>query len=346
MSHPGLRDRRAAFDVARECEALLEVRDDSIGLLGWIAIHDSSVGPGGGGIRRLAYASDEHAVIDAVGLATQMTLKARFAGLPCGGAKAVLLDRRAGADVDWPAIYRAFGRAVASLDGRYLCGPDVGTGAAELAWVREAAAPFTNSVQNDASEATARAVLAGIRACVETLPEEPRDLRVLVQGVGRVGSRVVDGLPSPVREVLISDTCAQAVAAVQERAPGARSVPPAEAATTPCDLWSPCAVGPVVTRENVGRLGARVLCGSANRQLATDSLADALHERGILYAPDFVVSAGAVIEGVLVMLEPGEDVRERVAARIDGTRDRLASVFAEAARRDLSPLRVASERVG
>ncbi|MFT7623005.1 MAG: glutamate dehydrogenase/leucine dehydrogenase, partial [Myxococcota bacterium] len=226
----------------------------------------------------------------------------------------------------------AFGRAVASLDGQYFCGPDVGTGEPELAWVREGTG-YVNSRDNDASEATARGVLAGIRA-VRRSADIPVRPSVLVQGVGRVGARLVAGLPDA--DLILCDTDP---ARLTDQ-PGA-VVPADHWFQTSADLFAPCAIGPVVTADNVDTLPYRAICGSANTQLADTALADTLHRRGVVYAPDFIVNAGAVIEGVLVVLVGGEDVRQRVATAIDAIEIRVFDLLEDAARLDRSPLALA-----
>ncbi len=329
-------------EVAREhsaaagCEALFAVTAADVGLRAWIAVHDSKSGPGVGGIRRRAYETDDDAIEDACSLATQMTLKTRFAQLPCGGAKAVIVDHP---DLHLDGAYRAIGQAVQQLEGRYLCGPDVGTGDSELVWVREATG-YVNDVRNDASAATAQGVLAGVRASLAHGYDKAGKPAVVVQGVGRVGSIVATTLNGDT-SLSFCDTNPAAVERLRTSLTGAEVISTDGAVERECVLLSPCAVGPVVTRANVDRLRCRIICGSANTQLEDDALADTLHTRRILYAPDFVVNAGAVIEGVLVLLSPGPDVRARVERGINGIEDRLTAVFQEADRAGCSPLRAA-----
>lgn len=310
------------------CEAVFEVTDPS-GLQAWIAVHDSSPGRAVGGIRRRRYSSAEAAIEDATSLAGQMTVKTRFAGLPAGGGKSVILHVPG---VDWEAAYAALGQAVTRLEGRYFCGPDVGTGERELAWLRQTTR-FVNSPENDASEATARGVLAGISACNRFVGLKTPT--TVIQGLGRVGSRVARGLVGSA--LTVADVNPDALVGFTN------VVAPEVAVTTPCELFSPCAVGPVVTADNVHRLQCRVICGSANTQLADVALAETLAGRGILYAPDFVVNAGAVIEGVTVLFEGGDGARERSHAVIDGIEERLFAVFEEARRTGQTPLSVALE---
>lgn len=329
-----IEDVTSEHDVAQGCEALLQLTDEAAGLRAWIAIHDTRRGPAVGGIRRKRYASAEHAIADAAGLAAQMTLKTGFAGLPCGGGKSVILDHDG---LDPERAYRALGDAIEGLQGRYFCGPDVGTGRAQLEWVR-AGTSFVNHSDNDASEATARGVLAGIRATRRWAGLADGDT-AFVQGVGRVGERVARGLSG--WELVVCDPSEAAVARALEARPDARVVAPSAWAEVVSDLYSPCAVGPVVTHGTVGALRCRAICGSANTQLEDLAVADRLRERGVLYAPDFVVNAGAVIEGVLVLLMNGPGIRGEVAAAIDRIESRLEAVFEEAEQRGCSTLAAA-----
>ena len=287
----------------------------------------------------------------------------------------MILDRPG---LDRAAVYRAFGQAVDSLQGRYLCGPDVGTGVAEMDWVREFT-NFANDSRNDASESTARGVLAGIRACLAHdratrapsggapgAPSPPGAsgasgasgapcggatgasgasgasgvrgvVRCVVQGVGGVGARVARALDLE-HAVTVADVNPSAVAAM-----GLPWVEADHVLSATGDLFVPCAVGPVVTAKNVAELTFRMVCGSANTQLESDDLADALAARGVVYAPDFVVNAGAVIEGVLVALSDGPDVRARIDAAIAEIEGRVASLLWRAGETGRTPLSLALE---
>jgi glutamate dehydrogenase/leucine dehydrogenase len=214
-----------------------------------------------------------------------------------------------------------------------------------LGWIRDQTR-FVNAASNDASEATARGVLAGIRACLAyRWAGAERPLTVLVQGLGRVGTRVVSGLVGANRHITGCDPVATAVSSTRQAHPGMEVIDPSHSDSHPCDLFVPCAVGPVVTASNVGQLPYQVICGSANTQLAHMDLAARLRGAGILYAPDFVVNAGAVIEGVLVQFEPGPDVRARVQARIDGIEGRCRTLFRDAESLGRAPAELAQEMV-
>ena len=329
-----IRSVKHEYSAASDWHDLLKVSDSDVGLTAFIAIHSTRNGPGFGGIRRMNYASEDAAVSDALRLSHHMTLKTAIAGLPCGGAKAVICARK---NAEAAALYCAFGRAVEALNGQYYCGPDVGTGESEMAWVRQETS-FANLPDNNPSESTAAGVLAGIRALINYTGESKPS--TLVQGVGRVGQIVANEAAHFSSRVSISDINPNAVTDVAS-AIDVDVVPPEEVTQQRCILFSPCAVGPVVTDANVDQLSFQWICGSANNQLERPELAMALHNRGILYVPDIVVNAGAVIEGALSILEPGSAMRGKVADAINGIEKRVASLLAQSEQSNDSLLRLA-----
>ena len=289
-------------------EEIIELRDAAIGLDGLIVLDSTRRGPAFGGIRRKAYASADALRADGHALAEAMTLKCALAGLPAGGGKTVLAAVP-GADVD--RIYDAVGDAVQRLGGRYVCGPDIGTGPAELDRVR-AKTRWINPEGNDAGASTAAGVLAGLRAVWRCLGIGPAGSSAAIQGLGSVGRSLAASLRGLGVRVLGTDLDRARVDAADVEPLDADAVLDAEV-----DVFVPCAAGGVLTVDAVSRLRCRAVCGSANNQLADDAAAGALVERGILHAPDIIVSAGAVTEGVLTIAEgTGEMVRARVAAAI------------------------------
>lgn len=337
-----LSEVRSRYSAAAGCDALYEVADTELGLIGFIALHDLSDGPGVGGIRRLPYATARAAVEDAVLLAEQMTLKTALAKLHVGGAKAVVIDRPG---LDVAAAYTVLGDAVAALDGQYFCGPDVGTTEEDLAHVR-ARTDHVNLIENAPASSTAAGVLRAIDAALGHLGLPIAGLPAVVQGVGSIGRLVAEGLAASGALVRASDIRPERVAALVQRVPGIVSVSPTEDLRTPTTLLSPCAVGQVFSKETIPKLACRLICGAANNQLVAPCLSEDLAEAGILYVPDFVVNAGAVIEGVMTRIAaPGEDVRPQVAAAIDAIGTRVASILAEAEESGWTPLEVALARL-
>ena len=334
---------------AAHCDALYEVRDDAVGLRAFIALHDLTHGPGYGGIRRRVFKSVREAVAEVVGLAEQMTLKTAFAGLPAGGAKAVILDTPQLAEAaSREALYEAFGRAVESLGGAYFAGPDVGTAEDELAALRHTSR-YVSTEDAHPSQSTAIGVLAACREALSFLGLEvggsEGDHDIVVAGVGTVGSRVAAGLAAMGGRLGVADldearahACAEAL--------GARLVAPADALRAEALLLVPCGVAPIVTAATLAGFRTRVICGAANHQLEVDTLAHELAERGVLYVPDFAVNSGAVIEGVLRHTTPaGEDVAERVRTALLGIGPRIRAILEEAARLDITPLEAALSRI-
>jgi leucine dehydrogenase len=318
--------------------AEIELRDPAIGLRGVIAIHSTRRGPAFGGIRRRAYADEAEAWADARRLAEAMSFKCALAGLPAGGGKTVLMAAPGG-DVD--AIYDAVGSAVERLGGRYVCGPDIGTGTRQLARVR-ARTRWVNPEGNEAGASTAASVLAGLRAVWRFAGIEPVRSRVAIQGLGAVGLGLARSLLRLGVEVVGADVDAARVELA--RVAGVAMVDPAEVMAIEADVFSPCASGGVLARDTVARLRCRAVCGSANNQLVDDDAALALADAGIVHAPDIVVSAGAVIEGVLtVQRGSGADVRAAVADAIAGLESTTHRILDRARNERRPPAHVARD---
>lgn len=319
-------------------EELVVLNDRELGLQAIIAIDSTRRGPAFGGVRRLPYASAEAALADALALASAMTFKTALAGLDAGGGKTVVMHRE-GSDLE--RVYRRLGRAVEGVGGRYVCGPDLGTAARELEWMR-AETTHVNPAANDAGVSTALGVLAGLRAVWRFLDLEPRGSSVVVQGCGAVGLALIRQLLQMGVRVVAADTSAGAVRAAKEA--GAQIVAPSRALDTPCDVLLPCAVGGTIGGEVVGRLRCRAICGCANNQLRGPQVALALLERGIVHAPDIVVSAGAVIEGVLTVLEGAPTGSESITTAIERIEATTLEVLEDAARLGQPPMVVAVTR--
>ncbi|MFT7581009.1 MAG: leucine dehydrogenase, partial [Myxococcota bacterium] len=220
-----LADVSRDYSIAAGCDAVYEVTDADMGVVGFIALHDLTRGPGFGGVRRLRYASKHAAVRDVVMLAEQMTLKTTLANLPVGGAKGALVDRP-GLDVE--RAYEALGDAVAELDGAYFCGPDVGTGATELSYVRRRT-DFVNHLHNQPASSTAKGVLLACEAAlahVAVLEGETLRFEATVQGVGSVGRVVAEGLEIRGGRLAIADIDPDRVNAVMQLLNGATLLSP------------------------------------------------------------------------------------------------------------------------
>lgn len=325
-------------------ERLVVIQRPSLGLRAIVAVCSTRRGPAFGGIRRRAYASEEDALADALELAEAMSHKCALAGLAAGGAKTVVLRPAADeAEPDWDAAYEALGAEIAAMHGAYVCGPDIGTGDAELAAVRRTCT-FVNPEGNDAGASTAAGVHAGLAAVWRALDRsEAASRTVAIQGLGAVGRALAAMLVREGVQVVGADVdpaAGRAAAAL-----GVRIVDPAAVLAEPCDVLVPCAGGHVLDAAAIERLQCRAVCGSANNQLATPADAERLHARGIVHAPDVVVSAGAVIEGVLTVQGGGDaGVRARVRETIAAIEGTLGSLLDEAARRGRPPTEIARAR--
>lgn len=320
------------------------VSDDGIGLHAFIAFGDRRRVPSFGGIRRRRYESPAEARREAERLARQMQRKLCAAGVGRGGAKTVVMDHDG---LDRRAAYEALGRAIASLDRHYVCGPDVGTTEADLDVIRGVTANV-NHPDNDPAATTARGVFLSCLTTVARLGEDAalEGARVVVEGLGAVGGRVARELVRAGARVEAYDVDGERtaeVAATLKITLIDDGVPPVERL---CDLFVPCALGGVVTRTNVGRVGARAICGSANDQLESDDLASVLHECGVLWAPDFIVNAGAVVEGVIAHGRDRADVADEIAIALEAIAARLDGIFEAADGGACGPLFHALELAG
>lgn len=327
-----------------EHEQIQFLRDPELGLFAVIAIHDSHSGPAFGGIRRCAYAHLAEALRDVLRLSAAMSDKCALAGVPGGGAKGVILDRP---DLDREAAYRLLGRYVENLGGRWYCGPDVGTGAEELAVLAESTRFVTvpgPDGPGDLAAATARGVIAGLEAVAATLQDRPRaeadlgELSFAVQGLGEVGSLVARELSRRGARILASEVDKVRRAAIATEL-DIEVCASAEILASDCDVFVPCALGGILHDLSIERIAFRAICGSANNILASEEHGDALARRGVLVAPDFIVSSGALILGACFHLFGSRDQDDA----IDRIGDELLELFQLARDSGSPPTRLASK---
>jgi valine dehydrogenase (NAD+) len=328
-------------------EQVLFGNDDETGLKCIIAIHSTRLGPALGGTRFLDYPREEDALTDVLRLSRAMTYKAACAGLDLGGGKAVILGDPATAATE--PLLRAYGRMIESLGGRYVTACDVGTTPDHMVQVsRETrwatGAEVAHGGSGDSGITTARGVHLAMLACAEHRWGSPllEGRHVAVQGLGKVGRRLVEHLVEDGARITAADTEEEAVAAVAEL-PGVEIVHADDVLEVDADIVSPNALGGVWHEASIAALQAEIVCGGANNQLAADADGDRLHERGILYAPDYVVNAGGLIN-VSDELEHGGHTPARVERRLDRIGTTLRTIFATSARDDV-PTSVAAERV-
>ncbi|QCX77581.1 Valine dehydrogenase [Streptomyces sp. YIM 121038] len=334
-------------------EQVVLCQDRASGLKAVIAIHSTALGPALGGTRFYPYATEEAAVADALNLARGMSYKNAMAGLDHGGGKAVIIgdpDK-----IKSEELLLAYGRFVASLGGRYVTACDVGTYVADMDVVaRESRWTTGRSPENggagDSSVLTAFGVFQGMRASAETLWGQPtlRGRKVGVAGVGKVGHILVEHLVEDGAEVVITDVRADSVRRITDKYPQVSSVADTEALirTEGLDVYAPCALGGALNDDTVPVLTARVVCGAANNQLAHPGVEKDLADRGILYAPDYVVNAGGVIQ-VADELH-GFDF-DRCKAKASKIYDTTLAIFARAKADGIPPAaaadRIAEQRI-
>jgi valine dehydrogenase (NAD+) len=328
-------------------EQVVFCRDQPSGLRAIIAIHSTALGPALGGTRFHPYASEDDALLDVLHLSTAMSYKNALAGLDHGGGKAVILGDPARDKTE--VLLRAYGRFVQSLGGRYVTACDVGTYVADMDVVaRESEFVTGRSVSNggagDSSILTALGVFQGMRAAAEHVWGAPTltGRRVGIAGVGKVGTLLVDHLLADGAQVIVSDISEQAIERVCAAHPEVVVAPDTAALVREqIDVYAPCALGSALDDPTVAVLRAKIVCGGANNQLEHPGVEKLLDERGILYAPDYVVNAGGVIQ---VADEIGgfdfQRARARVAKIFDTTREIL-----KLAERDGVPPAVAADHL-
>ena len=338
-------------EVAREGhEQVLYGYDKVSGLRAIIAIHSTALGPALGGTRFFPYRTEEDALEDALRLSKGMTYKAAAAGLDLGGGKGVIIGDPLTDKTE--RLLRAYGRIVDSLRGRYITAEDVGTTTADLDIIRrETRWALGNSVAEggagDPSPLTARGLFAASRAVAGFLwgDTDISGRRFAVQGVGKVGSAFVQLLVEARAEVIISDAHEAPIKTATDIF-GVKSVDVSEIHAVDCDFYSPCALGAGLNETTIPELNCQAIVGSANNQLATDQDADRIAARGILYAPDFVVNAGGLIN---VYDELQGYSRLRALHRVDGVFDATKNILEMSKRDGINPnaaaMRMAEDRI-
>ncbi len=314
----------------RAHESIHQFYDPQTGLKAIIAIHSTALGSAAGGCRMWQYDNESDAIKDALRLSRGMTYKNAMAGLPLGGGKAVIL-----ADPDHPPsndLFLAFGRCVDSLGGSYITAEDVGVSVDNMHTVKQvtnfvAGLPGTEGFAGgDPSPWTADGVFLGIRAALKHRlgSSSLHNLRVAVQGVGKVGYDLCRQLHAAGARLVISDVNEQRLALAQQ-AFGARVVSSEQILYADVDVLAPCAMGAVLDAQSIPDIRATVIGGAANNQLATEQDGQRLLDRNILYAPDYVINGGGIISVSLEYM--GGKTESEVRAQIALIPERLADIF-------------------
>ena len=321
-------------------EAVHLFRDHATGLTAIIAIHSTALGPAAGGTRFWHYADKVDAVVDALRLSRGMSYKNAMAGLPAGGGKAVILD--AGGHEKSPEMLAAFARAVDSLGGRYITAQDVGMSEAHMVALSKTTkhvAGLPGQSGGDPGPSTARGVYLGVCATVDRAlkRDSVRGVHIAIQGVGSVGGGLARWLAKDGAQLTLADADpARAEALAIEL--GAQAVPADEILTLDADILSPCALGAILTSESITTLKVAAIAGGANNQLATAAQGAELAARNILYAPDYVINAGGIIN---VLRHIGSAGDADVNARIDAIPVRLNEIWDESTASGETPAQVA-----
>ena len=327
------------FELGPDHEQVVFANDPATGLRAIVAIHSTALGPALGGTRFHPYASTADALADVLDLSRGMSYKAALAGLDLGGGKAVIIGDPARLKSE--ALLRAYGRFVQSLSGRYLTACDVGTYSEDMDHVARECSYVTGRTlaqggAGDSSVLTAYGVFRGMLAAAESAWGAPSDGGVLegrtvgVAGVGKVGRHLVGHLVEAGARVVVTDVWGPALDRVREEHPSVQVADSTEAlVASDLDVYAPCALGHALRDDVVEVLSARVVCGAANNQLAHPGVEKTLADRGIVYAPDYCVNAGGLIQVADELQGFSFDrARQRAATIYDTTRavlDRAAS---------------------
>ena len=326
-------------------EQVVFCHNKEAGLKAIIAIHNTSLGPALGGTRMWNYKTEEEALVDVLRLSKGMTYKAAAAGLNLGGGKAVIIGDPKTQKSE--AMFRAFGTFVNSLRGRYITAEDVGTTVLDMEYVFMET-PFVTGIpevlggSGDPSPYTAHGVLMGIKAAAKEKfdADNLKGIRVAVQGLGNVGSHLVNYLINEEAIVTIADIDKDKVQKISDKH-GLESLDPNGIITSECDIYAPCALGATINDETIGNLKCKVVAGGANNQLAEARHGAALKEMGILYAPDYVINAGGLMN-VFVELEGYS--AERAIDKTSHVYDNMMEVF-KISKEDDVPTDVAANRL-
>jgi valine dehydrogenase (NAD+) len=342
----------SVFELGSSHEQVVFCNDPATGLRAIIAIYSTALGPALGGTRFYPYASEQDALEDVLNLSRAMAYKAACAGLDLGGGKAVIIGDPVTDKTE--ALLRAYGRFVQAVGGRYYTACDVGTYVEDMDVIARECSFVTgrspaHGGAGDSSILTAYGVFQGMRAAAQTAwgASTLRGRRIGIAGVGKVGHHLVEHLLEDGASVVVSDVARDAVDRVRLIHPEVDAVDPDRLLEQPMDVYAPCALGGALSDETVPLLQGQVVCGAANNQLAHPGIEKLLEERGVLYAPDYVVNSGGLIQ-VADEIEGYSEPRAR--AKAAGIYETTQRIFALAAAEGLPPSvaadRLAERRMG
>lgn len=305
--------------------------DKATGLKSIVAINDTTIGPALGGCRMWNYASQEEALMDAIRLSQGMTYKCSVAGTNFGGGKTVIIgDPKTDKN---ETLFRALGRFIQMLNGRYYTGTDVGTTGQDFVYASQESDYFVGLPEEyggsgDTAIPTAYGIYKGIKASAMSALDSPnlKGLTIAIQGAGKVGSLLVGHLLKEGSKIKICDVVEDNLNALKEKYPEVEIVDPDTIYEEECHIFAPCALGAVLNDDTIPKLKCKAVAGSANNQLAEARHGQMLHERGILYAPDFVINSGGLIQ-VADELEMDDNNHDRVMAKTDNIYNILLDIY-------------------
>lgn len=309
-------------------EVVLKAVDQSIDFRAIIAIHDTTLGPALGGCRLWNYETEEEALEDVLRLAEGMSYKASCAGLELGGGKSVIMGTN-----NREEIFLAMGEFVESLGGKYITAEDMGTSVDAMKIIRQKTKYVTGLAldmgsSGDPSPFTARGVFQGMKACLEEMygSTDFTGKRVAIQGVGHVGNFLAEDLHKAGAKMIITDIDDKKIEKMTKKFSDVEVVKGDEIYEVECDIFAPCAVGATINDETIPKLKCKIVGGAANNQLLRESHAKALWDRGILYAPDYVINGGGLIN-VYSELLPGGYNKEKAMEKVEHIYDAIKGVI-------------------
>lgn len=336
------------FDIVEkhgEHEEVVLCYNKHVGLKAIIAVHNTTLGPALGGTRMWNYASDEDALVDVLRLSKGMTYKAAVAGLNLGGGKAVIIGNPKTQKTE--ALFRAFGQYVHSMNGRYITAEDVGTDVRNMEWVYTET-PWVTGISRalggsgDPSPFTAHGVFMGMKASVKEKfnVDTLKGMRVAVQGLGHVGYHLLQHLVEDGAEVVVTDLDGDKLKKAESEF-NVKVASPDKILFQDCEVLAPCALGAIFNDETIPKLKTKIICGGANNQLAETRHGQILKEMGVLYAPDYVVNAGGLMN-VFVELETYS--KKRALSKTETIFDNTSAVF-QISREENIPTNIAADRL-
>ncbi|MBA2727473.1 MAG: leucine dehydrogenase [Parachlamydiaceae bacterium] len=325
-------------------QKVIEAKDPTCNLHCFIAVHNTKLGPALGGARIKRYVGRDAALKDALMLAKAMTSKSAIAENGLGGGKSVII---ADPKEKTPELLHAFGKVLNYLKGIYIVAEDVGSTTEDMEIIREAT-PYVAALSNDQSSGdpsrfTAWGVYKGIQAVAKMLwgSRSLKKRTIAIQGLGQVGSKLADILFWEGAELVLTDINTDKLHPLAVLY-GAKVITPADFCSTECDILSPCALGSIIDEKSIRKMRCQAVAGSANNQLATPLMGKMLMDRGILYAPDFIINAGGIINAANEF-EPGGYNPKTARNKVNHIYDVLIKVFEKSIRQNLPPSQIADE---